>query len=284
MKRIFTVVLAALMIAGCVLSFASCGKKSDWETIEEKGKFVCGITIYAPMNYYDNNGDLVADESGDLVGFDTELAKLVAEKLGVEVEFQKIEWGQKYAELNAGAIDCIWNGFTSNSKDDDGIERSDKVDFSYAYLDNAQCVIVKSDKVASITSADSLKGLKGSAETGSAGETYAKSVTDADKVIGKASQMDTFTELKSGAVDFIVVDVLLADKIIGKGDYADLVKATAVTIDTEVYSIGCRKDGDFDEKINEALVELLNEGKIEELASKYDVHITQSLMDKKTAK
>lgn len=284
MKKILTFALAVLMIAGCVATFASCGNKTDWEAIEKKGEFVCGITIYAPMNYYDNNGDLVADDDGELVGFDTELAKLVAEKLGVNVKFQKIEWGNKYAELTSGAIDCIWNGFTSNSKDDDGIDRADKVDFSYAYLDNAQCVVVKSDKLASITSAESLKGLKGAAETGSAGETYAKSVTDADKVFGKESQMNTFTELESGAVDFIVVDVLLADKIVGQGNYANLSKATAVTIDTEVYSIGCRKGSDFDEKINEALVELLNEGKLETLAAKYDVHITESLMAKKTAK
>lgn len=283
MKKFLTLALAVLMIAGCVVSFAACGKKTDWETVEKNGKFVCGITIYAPMNYYDNNGDLVADESGELVGFDTELAKMVAEKLGVAVEFQKIEWGNKYAELSSGAIDCIWNGFTSNSKDDDGIERKDKVDFTYAYLDNAQCVIVKSDKLSSITSAESLKGLKGAAETGSAGESYAKSVTDEDKVVGKASQMDTFIDLKSNAVDFVVVDVLLADKIIGQGDYADLAKATAVTIDNEVYSIGCRKDSDLDEKINEALVELLNEGKLEALAAKYNVHITESLMAMKNA-
>ena len=277
MKKILTLALALLMIAGSVVSFASCGEKTDWETIEKNGKFVCGITIYEPMNYYEADGTT-------LTGFDTELAKMVAEKLGVEVDFQVIDWGNKYTELSSYNIDCIWNGFTSNSKDDDGIERSDKVDFSYAYLDNAQCVIVKSDKVASITSAESLKGLKGAAETGSAGETYAKSVTDADKVIGKTSQMDTFLELKSNAVDFIVVDVLLADKIVGNGDYAELAKATAVTIDTEVYSIGCRKGSDFDEKINEALVELLNEGKLETLATKYNVHITDSLMAKKTAK
>ena len=283
MKRILTIALAVLMIAGCVLSFASCSNTSDWASIESKGKFVCGITIYEPMNYYDANGDLEPDLDGELIGFDTELAKMVAEKLGVEVEFQKIEWGNKYAELASYNIDCIWNGFTSNSKDDDGIERSDKVDFTYAYLDNAQCVIVKSEKLAEITSAADLKGLKGAAETGSAGESYAKEVTDADKVIGKASQMDTFMELTTGAVDFVVVDVLLADNIVGSGDYANLAKVTAINIDKEVYSIGCRKGSDFDEKINEALIELLNEGKLEELAVKYNVHITDELMAKKTA-
>ncbi len=284
MKKIISVVLAVLMIAGMMTMLASCGKGSDFEKVQEKGEIVVGYTVYAPMNYYDANGDLEADESGEFVGFDTELAKLVAAKLGVNVKFQLIEWGNKYAELSSGAIDCIWNGFTSNSKDDDGIERKDKVDFTYAYLDNAQCVIVRSADAANFTSAASLQGKKAAAETGSAGESYAKTVTDADKVVGKASQMDTFIDLKSGAVDFIVVDVLLADKIVGKGDYANLAKATAIEIDAEVYSIGCRKDSDLDEKINEALVELLNEGKIEELAAKYDVHVTKSLMDMKTAK
>jgi polar amino acid transport system substrate-binding protein len=284
MKRLLTLALAVLMIAGCAISFASCGKGSDFKKIEEKGEMVVGYTVYAPMNYYDANGDLVADETGEFIGFDTELAKMVAEKLGIKVKFQLIEWGNKYTELSAGAIDCIWNGFTSNSKDDDGIERKDKVDFTYAYLDNAQCVIVKKDAVANYTSAASLQGKKGAAETGSAGESYAKTVTDAAKVVGKTSQMDTFLDLKSGAVDFIVVDVLLADKIVGSGDYADLAKAEAIEIDSEVYSIGCRKGSDLDEKINEALVELLNEGKIEKLAEKYGVHVTKSLMDKKTAK
>ena len=164
------------------------------------------------------------------------------------------------------------------------IERKDKVDFTHAYLDNSQCVIVKKDKVAEFTTTASLQGKKAAAESGSAGESYAKSVTDADKVVGKGSQMDTFIDLKSGAVDFIVVDALLAETIVGKGDYADLAIASAIEIDAEVYSIGCRKGSDLDDKINEALVELLNEGKIEALATKYDVHVTKSLMDKKTAK
>ena len=284
MKRILTFALAVLTIASLALTFASCGGGTDFEKIQDKGKFVCGITIYEPMNYYDANGDLVADESGDLIGFDTELAKLVAAKLGVEVEFQIIDWGNKYAELSANSIDCIWNGFTSNSKDSDGVERKDKVDFTYAYLDNAQCVIVRESEINNYSNAASLQGKKAAAETGSAGESYAKSVTDADKVTGKTSQMDTFLELKSGAVDFIVVDVLLAEKIVGQGDYADLKIANSISIDAEVYSIGCRKGSDFDEKINEALVELLNEGKLEELATKYNVHITKSLMDMKTAK
>ena len=272
--KIMSLMLAVLM---CLFAFTACGEKK-----QEQKSIVVGYTIYAPMNYYDANGDLVEDESGTLVGFDTELAKLVAEKLGVQVEFQIIEWGNKYTELQAGAIDCIWNGFTSNSKDADGIDRSEKVDFSHAYLDNKQCVIVKTDRLAEFTSAAALSGKKAGAESGSAGESYAK---DAGAVIeaAKTSQMAVFTDLKANTVDFVVVDRLLADAVVGKGDYADLSIVTAIDIEPEVYSIGCRKGSDFDEKINEALIALLNEGKIEELATKYGVRVTDSLMAKKTA-
>ncbi len=275
MKKIITLVLAVLMVAGCAISFASCSKGTDFEQIQEKGKFVCGITIYEPMNYYEGG----VEDMDHLTGFDTELAKLVAEKLDLEVEFQIIDWGQKYSELASGAIDCIWNGFTSNSKDDDGVDRADKVDFTYAYLDNAQCVIVKSGDVASYTSAESLAGKKAAVEEGSAGASYADSV--GATLVQKTSQMDTFIDLKSGAVDFVVVDVLLAQKIVGQGNFADLTIATAIEIEPEVYSIGCRKNSDFDEKINEALLELLNDGTIEALAAKYDVHVTKSLLDMK---
>ncbi len=274
MKKIFSLLLVAVMLVACVLSFASCGKQT----------LKVGYTVYAPMNFYDNDGDLLDgdDGSGDFVGFDTELAKLVAAKLDMNVEFIEIDWTNKYSELNSGAIDCIWNGFTSNTKDADGIERADKVDFSYAYLDNAQCVVVKAADLAAYTSAASLAGKTAAAEGGSAGETYAQSVTTVD-VVAADVQTDTFTELLAGAVDFVVVDRLLAENIIGKGDYASLAIASAIEIEKEVYSIGCKKDGDLDDKINAALVELLNEGKIEELAAKYNVRVTDTLMAKKTA-
>lgn len=280
MKKILSLVLAIVMVATMALTFSSCGKKTDWEKIEEKGEFVCGITIYEPMNYYSDPTDTTT-----LTGFDTELATLVAQKLGVDVKFQVIEWGNKYVELNTNVIDCIWNGFTSNSKDDDGVERSEKVDFSHAYLDNKQCVVINTTKISldSIKSAADLAGKKATAEDGSAGATFAKSVTTVD-LISKSSQMDTFIELNNKTVDFAVIDLLLAEKIVGNGDFKDLAIVEAINIDPEVYSIGCRKDSDFDEKINEALVELLNEGKVEELAAKYEVRVTDSFMALKTAK
>lgn len=277
MKKILAFVLVVVM---CVSMFAmaSCGKVKDWKDIEEKGYFTVGMTIYEPMNYYEADGKT-------LTGFDTEFAQLVAEELGVEVKFQIIEWDKKYLELNGNKVDCLWNGFTSNCEDDDGVKRSDKVDFSYAYLDNAQCVVVRSGDLAGITSKDSLAGKKVAYEAGSAGATYATSVvTDESKQFAVASQTAAFTELQTGKVDFIVVDVLLANEMCGSSAYPDLKKATAIEIETEEYSIGFRKNSDFTEKVNDAILVLLNNGKLEALAEKYDVTITASLLAKKTAK
>ncbi len=277
MKKILALALA-LVICISAFTMTSCATVKDWKTIEENGYFTVGMTIYEPMNYY-------AEDGVTLTGFDTEFARLVAEQLGVEVKFQLIEWGNKYLELNGRKVDCLWNGFTSNCADDDGVQRSKKVDFSYAYLDNAQCIVVRTGDAASYTSKDALAGKKVAYEAGSAGATYATSVvTDESKQFPVASQIDAFTELQAGKVDFIVVDVLLANEKCGSDAYPNLVKATAIEIETEEYSIGFRKNSDFTKKVNNAIIELLNNGKLEALADKYDVTITASLLAKKTAK
>ena len=149
-------IIALLMVVAMVLCFAGCG--------EEK-TVVVGYTIYEPMNYL--------DENGELIGYDTDLAKAVFGNLGYKVVFQEINWDNKYTDLDSGAIDCVWNGFTCNTADDDGIARADKVDFSYNYMENRQVIVTKKD--AGITKAEDLNGKFGAAESGSAGETYGKS-------------------------------------------------------------------------------------------------------------
>jgi len=158
MKKLIALVLAMVLCLSC---FAACGgeQKAEEKTV------VIGYTIYEPMNY--------KDASGKLVGFDTELAEAVFAKLGYKPIFQEIKWESKYTDVNSGTIDCIWNGFTCNSKDDDGIARTDKVDFSYNYMENLQVVVVKKDS--GIKAAADLVGKLGAAEAGSAGESYAKS-------------------------------------------------------------------------------------------------------------
>ena len=260
MKRILTLALAIITVLSMVLSFASCGK-SDWATVEEKGYFVCGITVYAPMNYF--------DETDTLVGFDTEFAKAVAAKLGLEAKFQVIDWPSKYMELNSGAIDVIWNGFTYGNESD-GVSRTEYVDFTYSYLENRQCLVTAADRLDDITTAESLKGLKGVAEGGSSGEGVAIELAGSeDKITTFTSQAKALMELKSGNADFAVIDYQMAKAMVGTGDYASLSINTAVEPEPEVYAIGCRKGSDLTAKINEAIAELSADGTLAALAEKY---------------
>ena len=254
MKRIIALVLCALM---CVACLAACTPANT-----TKEKLVIGYTDYAPMNYL--------DDDGNLVGFDTEFAKAVCAKLGYEPEFVEIDWNNKYIELDGGTIDCVWNGFTYNCADDDGVLRSDKVDFSVAYMNNEQCVVVKKDNLATLNTNDALAGKKVSAENGSAGESCAKGlIGDNGTYVGVTAQMNTLTELSSGNVDFVVIDKTMALSIIGKGDYANLAIADGIEIEGEQYAIGFKKGSDLTAKINGAIAELLADGTLAQLAQKY---------------
>ena len=251
MKKILALIMAVLMLAMC---FTGCAKKPV---------VTVGYTIYEPMNY--------KNDSGELVGFDTELAQKVFGNLGYEVLFQEINWDNKYTDLNSGAIDCVWNGFTCNTKDDDGIARADKVDFSYNYMENRQVVVVKDD--AGIEKAADLKGKFGVAESGSAGETYAKAFKGIT-FKGFIKQTDCLTEVKAGTADFAVLDAQLAKSYCGKGDYANLTIVDALSSDVEYYAIGFKKGSEFTAKVNAELEKLAADGTIEELAKKYEVENT----------
>ncbi len=256
MKKLFAILLAALMLV-CV--FASCGEKED-------NTLVCGVTIFENMNE--------KDENGNWTGFESEFAMEVGKLIGMEVAFQEIDWSQKYMELEAGTIDCIWNGFTANSTDDvNGVatKRSDIVDFSYGYMLNQQCVVIKADNAAVIKTEADLAGKKAGVEGGSAGESYASTVIGENGSLEKyPAQNKAFLEVKSGAVDFAVMDIVLAQNVCGKGDYTDLMIVEDIVLDSEIYAVGFEKDSELTAKVNEAIKTLFDNGKMAELAAKYN--------------
>ena len=242
----------ALALMACVALFAGC---------KEEKTVVVGYTDYAPMNYL--------DESGKLVGFDTELAEKVFGGLGYKVVFKEIEWSAKYTDVNSGNIDCIWNGFTANvADDDDGIQRAQKVDFSYNYMENRQVVVVKKDS--GITSAADLSGKQGAAESGSAGEGYGKDFEGAT-IKGFLKQTDCLFEVKSGTAAFCVLDAQLAKSYCGKGDYADLQIVDGLSSDVEYYAIGFKKGSELTAEVNKQLEKLAADGTIKALGEKYGV-------------
>ena len=109
--------------------FTASESDSDVAYIQGKGKLVVGITEFAPMDYKDANGEWI--------GFDADMAKLVAEKLGVDIEFVVIDWDMKVNELDSKNIDVVWNGMTLT----DGVMAA--MECTNAYCENAQVVITK---------------------------------------------------------------------------------------------------------------------------------------------
>ena len=105
--------------------------ESDVAYIQEKGVLLVGITDFAPMDY--------KDENGEWIGFDADMAKIVAEKLGVEVEFVEIDWDSKIMELDSKNIDVVWNGMTLTD------EVKAAMDCSVPYCNNAQVVVVAAE-------------------------------------------------------------------------------------------------------------------------------------------
>jgi len=229
---------------------------SDVEEITNKGEMVIGYTIYEPMNY--------TDEDGTLTGFDTEFAEAVCEKLGVTPKFVVIDWDNKFLELEAKSIDCIWNGMTISN------EAKKNASVSKAYVKNAQVVVMKSADVEKYTTAESMKDLSFAAEAGSAGETAIKDNGLDGNYVAVAAQTDALLEVMSGSVDACVIDITMANAMTGEGtSYESL--ASAIELTTEEYGIAFRKTSDMTEKVNGIMDELKADGTLDALAEKYSL-------------
>ncbi len=238
--------------------------ESDLAYIQEKGTMIVGYTLYAPMNYED-------ESTGELTGFDTELTKIVAEKLGVEAEFVLINWDTKEIELAGKSIDAIWNGFTLTP------EREAEMACTQPYVKNAQVIVTKEGFEYSDTS--SLIGATVVAEIGSAGEAQITgegadaNLAQAD-YIGKTAQVDCLLEIKAGTADAAVLDLTLAKAMTGEGtDYTDIVMVDSLA--EEFYGVGFRQGSDVAAEVNKIFDELTADGTLAELAEKYNLELAE---------
>lgn len=257
MKKILAWVLIAVM---CVAGMASCGSdKKDWAYIEDKGELVIGITLFEPMNYY--------DENGELTGFETEFAEAVCAKLGVTPKFQVIDWEQKETELKSRTIDVIWNGLTITE------DRKENMAFSTAYVSNKQVVITKASNLEKYATVEGMAGASVAAENGSAGESaiQANSVLSQNAYTPVSAQKDVLLEVKAGTSELGVIDLVMALASVKEGtDYADLAIVENVELTAEEYAIGLRlEDTEFLAKLNAAIDEMVQDGSLLALAEKY---------------
>ena len=235
---------------------ASQAAGSDLDYIKGKGKLVIGYTVYEPMNY--------TDADGNFTGFDTELATAVCEKLGVEPEFVEINWDTKVVELDAKSIDCIWNGMTLT----DDIMANTAT--TKAYAKNAQVVVVKESTA--YTSTADLAGKTVVAEAGSAGEAAIQGDENLAKAdyVSKSVQTDCLMEVAAGTADAAVLDLTLANAMIGEGtDYASL--KIVDELNAEEYGVAFRKGSDAAAAVDAAFDELKADGTMQALAEKYEL-------------
>lgn len=289
MKKLFALLLAVTMgmavLAGCGSSgtdtpsdadpaaasteAAAASEDSDWAYIQDKGEMVIGITLFAPMNYY--------DDKNEFVGFDTELANAVSEKLGVPVRFEEINWDSKEIELNSKNIDCIWNGMCITE------ERKQNMSMSAPYLLNTQALVMKADRQEEIM-ANGPAGLSVVAEQGSTGEgKLLGDIPDDDTVEvspseyfkdAKYTPVDSMAkalmEVKSGTADLAIVDSVCALAMVGEGtDYDDLVVNLDNNFGEQQYGIAFRKGSDTEAVVSAAIQELYQDGTVETIAEKY---------------
>jgi polar amino acid transport system substrate-binding protein len=271
-KKILAIVMSIVLVCGVVCAFAACGKNaetndgtteapaaaSDLAYIKENGKMIIGITEYAPMNYY---------EGDKLVGFDTEFAEAVCEKLGVEAEFFIIaDWGMKVNELDAKTIDCVWNGMTITD------ELKGAMSISDPYVVNAQVIVTKAENAEKYKTAEDLKGATVAVESGSAGEEVA--LAAGLTTIAKAAQSDALLEVKSGSADACVIDITMAKAMTGEGtSYEELVYTGSLS--EEFYGIGFRKGSDTAVEVQKIIDELKADGTLDELAKKYNLTLAE---------
>ena len=235
---------------------SSVAADSDLAYIQSNGKMVIGYTVYEPMNY--------TDADGNFTGFDTELATAVCAKLGVEPEFVEINWDTKVVELDAKSIDCIWNGMTLTE------DIMANTATTKAYAKNAQVVVVKESTA--YTSTADLAGKTVVAEAGSAGEAAIQGDENLAKAdyVSKSVQTDCLMEVAAGTADAAVLDLTLANAMIGEGtDYASL--KIVDELNAEEYGVAFRKGSDAAAAVDAAFDELKADGTMQALAEKYEL-------------
>lgn len=203
----------------------------------------------------------------ELIGFDVELAQAVGKDLGVEVEFQLINWNNKENELESKNVDLLWNGMTITE------EREAQMEISEPYMLNEQVAIIRKADASKFDSLDKmLASKKWTAESGSAGAELIPEL--GATLIGVSSQINILTELNAGSADIGVMDSVMASYYMNEtgSEYADslMIAPVKIALEDEYYGIAARKgEVALMDKINTSLAKLYADGTVGKIAETY---------------
>ncbi|NLJ58254.1 MAG: amino acid ABC transporter substrate-binding protein [Tissierellia bacterium] len=248
--KLFTLfILTAMLVVGCA---------SETSQSKETETLIMGLDdTFAPMGF--------RDETGNLVGFDVDLANEVAKRMGITIEFQPIDWSMKETELNAGNIDLIWNGYTITPA------RQEMVNFTKPYLENSQIIVTLADS--DINTKADLAGRNVTVQAESSALDAINAEPEVAASFGDLAEFATnneaFIDLEAGRSEALVVDEVLARyymKLKGEENY----KVLEEDFGDEEYGVGVRKeDTELLEKLNEIFDEMINDGTYDEIYSKW---------------
>ena len=259
MKKKLTVLAMVFVLIFTMLALTGCGDKDKEADAHAKETIIVGLDdTFAPMGF--------RDESGELVGFDIDLARAVAEELGMNVEFKPIDWKAKEAELSAGTVDCLWNGMSVTP------DRIEGMALTYKYLNNKIVLMSLADSDLDVTSADQLKDLKIGTQAGSAALEMLQANEAYDSFKDNISEYDKYDtaimDLKAGRVDVIAVDQVLGEYT--NNNLGGEMKECTYSLGDDFYTIGCASDNtELRDKINDALKKLIDDGKATEISEKW---------------
>lgn len=226
----------------------------DAAAIDEDGVFTVGFDQdFPPMGF--------VGEDGQFKGFDLELAAEVAKRLGMEIKYQPIEWAAKEMEIESGSIDCIWNGFTING-------REDAYTWSDPYMENKQVFVVK--KESGIEGLRDLAGKSVEVQADSSAEAALKDKPDLTKSFGElrtvADYNTAFMDLEMGTVDAIAMDVIVAGYQIQQRN-SDEYMMLQEELASETYGIGFKKGNTaLRDAVNVKLLEMAADGTLEKVS------------------
>lgn len=265
MKRKKIALVLALFF---ILFLTACTQKvsdpsqDNWAKYQEQGSITIGFdNTFVPMGFEEKNGQYA--------GFDIDLAQAVSEKLGIQVNFQPIDWDMKETELQNGTIDAIWNGYSATD------ERREKVAFTIPYMENQQVLVFK--KSQNIQSVKDMNNKVLGAQAGSSGYLDFEAQPDLLKnhvKDQKANQYQSFNEtlidLKNDRIDALLIDRVYANYYLQSEGILNDYNVFSAGFESEAFAVGVRPaDKTLLDALNQSFVALYKEGKFQEISQKW---------------